>query len=174
MTLPRLTLVLGGQRSGKSAYAESLIGDREAIYIATCEALDDEMAERIARHRARRGDNWTVVEECADTVAALKANDKPGRPQLIDSLGMWVANLLDADQDVAKEMKVLVQTLEELTSPVIVVSDETGLGVVPDNELARRFIDALGAANQTIAAKADRVVLVSAGLPMVLKGNNET
>lgn len=172
MTLPHLTLVLGGQRSGKSAYAESLIGGGEAIYIATCEALDDEMAERVARHRARRGDNWAVVEECVDTVTALKANDKPGRTQLIDSLGMWVANLLDADRDVDEEMKILVRTLEKLTSPVIIVSDESGLGIVPDNKLARRFIDVLGAANQAIAAKADRVVMVSAGLPVVLKGSS--
>ncbi|MHA1598010.1 MAG: bifunctional adenosylcobinamide kinase/adenosylcobinamide-phosphate guanylyltransferase [Alphaproteobacteria bacterium] len=168
--MAHLTLVLGGQRSGKSAYGESLIGDGEAVYIATCESLDDEMADRIARHRERRGDNWTSVEEHVNTVAALEANDHADRPQLIDSLGMWIANLLGAGYDVDKEVKILVQTLERLTSPVIIVSDETGLGVVPDNELARRFVDALGAANQALAAKADRVVLVTAGLPVTLKG----
>ena len=172
--MAHVTLVLGGQRSGKSAYAEILIGDGEAVYIATCEALDDEMADRVAKHRARRGDNWTAVEEYVNTVSALKANDGPDRPQLIYSLGMWIANLLGADCDVEVEVKILAQTLERLTSPVVIVSDETGLGVIPDNALARRFVDALGAANQSIAAIADRVGLVPAGIPVGIKGNSQS
>lgn len=170
--MAHLTLILGGQRSGKSAYSESLIGGAEAVYIATCEALDDEMAERIKRHRDRRGDNWKLVEAPIEAAAALRDNDKAGRVQLLDSLGMWVANLLGADRDVAEETKILVQTLQSLTSPVVIVSDEAGLGVVPDNPLARRFIDALGAANQAIAAEADRAVMVSAGLSVTLKGSD--
>ncbi len=169
--LPPLTLILGGQRSGKSAYAEGLIGPgREALYLATGEALDEEMSERVARHRARRGDNWSTVEEPLDPAAALLRNDRAGRPVLIDSLAMWVANLLGRERDADAAIISLVRALEKVTSPVVVVSDEAGLGVVPDNALARRFLDRLGEANQAVAARADRVVFVAAGLPMVLKG----
>jgi len=171
INLPPLTLILGGQRSGKSAYGEGLIGETcEALYLATGEALDSEMSARIAAHRARRGDNWTTLEEPLDIATALIDNDQQGRPVLIDSLAMWVANLLQGACDVEEETLALVRALESIKSPVIVVSDEVGLGVIPDNTLARNFVDALGSANQIIAAHAVRVVFITAGLAQDLKG----
>lgn len=170
-TLPQLTLILGGQRSGKSAYGEGLIGsDQQAIYLATGQALDEEMTARVALHRKRRGANWTTVEEPLALEAALQEHDQEGRPVLIDSLAMWVCNLLDSDTDVESEIFALVEALKRIKSPVIVVSDEAGLGVIPDNVLGRNFLDQLGAVNQRVASHADRVVFVAAGLPMVLKG----
>ena len=166
--LPPLTLILGGQRSGKSAYAESLIGEGcKAVYLATGQALDDEMNARIALHRARRGDHWSTLEEPLDLAAALKG---ARQPLLIDSLAMWVANLLQAGRDVEAETLALVQALESIKSAVVIVSDEVGLGVIPENALAREFIDALGLANQQIAARAERVILITAGLAQIKKG----
>ncbi len=167
--LPLLTLVLGGQRSGKSAYAEGLIGDVAAIYLATGEALDGEMADRIARHQDRRGANWTAVEEPVDLVAALGRLASGPTPVLLDSLGMWVANLLGGKKNVAGETSALINTLKILTCPVVIVSDEAGLGIIPDNALARAYLDAMGTANQALAAAADSVILVVAGLPQKLK-----
>lgn len=167
--LPPLTLVLGGQRSGKSVFAENLIGDAPAIYLATAEALDDEMKDRIARHRDRRGQGWTTVEEPIDLAGALKRHDSVGRPVLLDSLGMWVANLLGREKNVAIETSGLVNTLKDIAAPVVIVSEEAGLGVIPGNALARRYLDALGSANQMAAAAADSVVLMVAGLPQKLK-----
>jgi len=170
-TLPSLTLVLGGQRSGKSAHAEGLIGhDQEALYVATAQALDKEMGKRVAAHKDRRGKNWTTVEEPLDLATALLTNDKAGRPVLIDSLAMWVSNLLSRDEDVEKKTLALVEAMENIKSPLVIVSDEVGLGIIPDNALARRFIDKLGALNQIIAARADSVIVVTAGLPTHLKG----
>lgn len=169
-SLPNLTLVLGGQRSGKSAYAEGLFDEeRQALYIATCEAWDEEMSERIERHQGRRGQNWQTVEETIDLAQALLDNDQKGRPILVDSLAMWVSNLLDQGYDVESELFTLVDALENLTSAVVIVSDETGLGIIPDNALAREFLDELGAVNQTLAARADNVIFVAAGLPLTLK-----
>ena len=151
--LPPVTLVLGGQRSGKSAYAENLIGSAEAIYLATAEALDEEMEDRVARHRDRRGDHWTVVEEPLDLAGALSRLQATSRPVLLDSLGMWVANLLGAGKNVADETSGLIKIVKTLTCPLVIVSDEAGLGIIPDNALARSYLDALGTANQMIAAK---------------------
>ncbi len=167
--LPPLSLVLGGQRSGKSVYAENLIGDMPAIYLATGEALDAEMSARIARHKQRRGGGWSAVEEPLDLATALARHDVAGRPVLLDSLGMWVANLLGGGKNVALETSGLLNTVKNLTCPLVVVSDEAGLGVIPDNALARQYLDALGTANQGLAAAADSVVLVIAGLPQKLK-----
>ena len=170
-TLPSLTLVLGGQRSGKSVYAEGLIClDRVALYVATAQTLDKEMKERVGAHKARRGKNWTTVEEPLDLASALLINDKAGRPVLIDSLAMWISNLLDSNKDVEKQILALVQAIEKIKSPLVIVSDEVGLGIIPDNALARRFIDKLGTLNQLISARADTVVFITAGLPMYLKG----
>jgi len=167
--LPPLTLVLGGQRSGKSAFAEDLIGDVPAIYLATGEALDDEMTDRIARHRDRRGNSWTAIEEPLDISGALKRHDRAGRPILLDSLGMWVANLLGGKKNVADEITGLIKTVKILTCPLVIVSDEAGLGVIPDNAQARAYLDAIGTANQMVASAADNVVMVVAGLPQELK-----
>ena len=169
--LPSLTLVLGGQRSGKSRHAEGLIClDEGALYVATAQALDKEMKERIGAHKNRRGKNWTTVEEPLDLATALLTHDKAGRPILIDSLAMWVSNLLARDEEVEKQILALINALENIKSPIIVVSDEVGLGIIPDNALARRFIDKLGKLNQLIATRADNVIFVTAGLPILLKG----
>jgi len=168
--LPPLTLVLGGQRSGKSAYAESLFAEG-GIYLATGHATDAEMAERIEAHRERRGEGWVTVEEPRDLAHALKrAADLHGaKPVLIDSLGMWVANLLHAGLAPVVEAGTVAAAMRKHPGPVVAVSDEVGLGTVPMNDVARSFVDALGLVNQIVAACADRAVLVSAGLPVILK-----
>jgi len=164
-------LVLGGQRSGKSAYAEGLLKDEKSlIYLATCEALDDEMKARVARHQNRRGAQWVTVEEPLELATALKNNDGTGSPILVDSLGMWVANLLGAGRNVEEATSALVKSISDLTSTLVIVSDEAGLGVIPDNQLARQFLDALGHVNQAVASIADRVTFIAAGLPVNLKG----
>lgn len=169
-SLPPLTLIIGGQRSGKSAHAEGLIGNvQPAVYVATGEVRDDEMAERVALHQERRGDNWITAEEPVDLGRALLEHNQTGRPILVDSLAMWVANLIEEGYDLETELFGLVDALERLTSPVVLVSDEVGLGVIPNNALARSFVDELGYVNQSLAGRADRVVFVAAGLPLPLK-----
>ena len=169
-TLPALTLVLGGMRSGKSEYAERLIeAHGPGVYIATAQVLDTEMAERVRRHRERRGDSWATVEEPLDLAETLGAHGATGRAVLIDCLTLWLSNLLAAGRDAEVETAALAAALARLLVPVVMVSNEVGLGIVPDNALARVFADAAGRLNQAMAAAADRVVLVSAGLPLVLK-----
>ena len=167
---PRLTLVLGGARSGKSAYAESLVAGPGAVYVATAEAIDDEMEERIARHRARRGAGWTTVEAPLDLAAALRAH-APGASGgvLVDCLTVWLGNLMHAGRDIDREAGSLLESLAAPPAPVVLVANEVGLGVVPDNPMARAFRDHAGRLNQALAARADRVVLVTAGIPVVLK-----
>lgn len=169
MSSPSITLVLGGARSGKSAYAEALIGDQPAVYLATAQAFDAEMAERLRLHRARRGPNWTTVEEPLELAAALCAHDTAGRPVLVDCLTLWLSNILLAERDVAAACADLAETLPRLAAPVVLVANEVGLGIVPDNALARAFRDHAGRLNQQIAAVAHRVVFVAAGLPLTLK-----
>jgi adenosylcobinamide kinase/adenosylcobinamide-phosphate guanylyltransferase len=165
-----LTLVLGGQRSGKSAYAESLF-ERGGVYMATGHATDPEMAERIEAHIERRGEGWVTVEEPLDIAAALNRAAKlhGPKPVLLDSLGMWVANMLHAGRAPVVEAEALAEACVRHSGPVVAVSDEVGLGVIPMNDVARAFVDALGLVNQIFAARAGRVVLVSAGLPLLLK-----
>ncbi len=169
-TLPSLTLVLGGQRSGKSVYAESLLSEG-AVYLATGHATDSEMAERIQAHQERRGDGWITVEEQLDIVHALTQAKKlyPDKPVIIDSLGMWVSNMLHAQKSPVVEAEIVAQAMLKHPAPVIAVSEEVGLGVIPMNTVARSFVDALGFVNQITAAQANRVVLVVAGLPQELK-----
>jgi adenosylcobinamide kinase/adenosylcobinamide-phosphate guanylyltransferase len=173
-SLPRLTLVLGGARSGKSRHAETLIAGaaRHATYVATAEARDDEMAERIRHHRERRAAGtlvWETVEAPRDLAVVLAEVARPDRPVLVDCLTLWLTNALLADADLAAETASLVRSLEGLAGPAVLVANEVGLGIVPDNALARRFRDAAGRLNQDIAAIADRVVFVAAGLPLILK-----
>jgi len=166
----RLTLVLGGARSGKSRHAESLITALPPpwIYVATAQGLDDEMARRIAEHRARRSDGWQTVE--APRHLALALHDAPGgAPILIDCLTLWLSNLLLADADIDRECDRLDAALCRRSGPVVLVANEVGLGIVPDNALARRFRDAAGRLNQQMAARADSVVFVAAGIPLQLK-----
>lgn len=166
-----LTFVLGGARSGKSRHAEELV---EALpppwtYLATGEAYDDEMVERIALHRSRRGTGWETLDAPHELAAALRALPA-GRAVLVDCLTLWLTNRLLAEADLAAESAALVEALKDHDGPVVVVSNETGLGIVPDNALARRFRDAQGRLNQRVAARADTVIFMVAGLPMRVKG----
>jgi adenosylcobinamide kinase / adenosylcobinamide-phosphate guanylyltransferase len=172
--LPRLTLVLGGARSGKSRHAESLVMQTPPpwVYVATGEALDDEMAARIAVHRARRGPDWRTIEAPRE-LATVVAGATAGGAVLVDCLTLWLSNLMLADADIDAEADRLDTALERAQRPIVLVSNEVGLGIVPDNALARRFRDAQGMLNQRIAARADHVVLMVAGLPLVVKGQPE-
>jgi adenosylcobinamide kinase/adenosylcobinamide-phosphate guanylyltransferase len=170
--LAPVTLVLGGARSGKSRYAECLIEDVEACgtYCATAEAGDAEMAQRIAAHRARRGSFWHTIEEPLALAPVIADESSLDRPLLIDCLTLWLSNLLLADRPIEGETAALCAALRLAAGPVVLVANEVGLGIVPETSLGRRFRDAAGGLNQQIAALADRVVLVAAGLPLVLKG----
>ena len=171
MSLPRTTLVLGGARSGKSAYAEGLIraAAPRATCLATAEAGDGEMAERIAHHQASRGAGWHTIEEPLDLVGALRRAAAPERPVLVDCLTLWLSNLMHAGRDAAVETAALASCLADLAGPVVLVSNEVGQGIVPDNALARAFRDHAGRLHQAVAAVAEQVVFVTAGLPMMLK-----
>jgi adenosyl cobinamide kinase/adenosyl cobinamide phosphate guanylyltransferase len=172
-SVAKVTLVLGGARSGKSRYAESVITALPPpwqppwTYIATAEAGDAEMAERIAAHRARRGPNWKTVEAPRDLGAALKGCR--GQPVLVDCLTLWLSNLMLAEADIEAETVRLEQALAA-TASVVLVANEVGSGIVPQYPLGRRFRDLQGVLNQRIAARADRVVLVVAGIPLAVKG----
>ncbi len=171
MSNAELTLVLGGARSGKSRYAEALL--RRApppwCYVATAQAFDGEMAERIAEHRARRDPGWETIEAPLDAPAALRrAHD---RPLLLDCLTLWLTNLMLAEHDLSAASADLDRALASRTAPTILVSNEVGLGIVPDHKLGRAFRDQAGLLHQHLAAQADRVVLIVAGLPMFLKGS---
>jgi adenosylcobinamide kinase / adenosylcobinamide-phosphate guanylyltransferase len=165
-----LILLIGGARSGKSRHAERLIGEYPPpwIYLATAEARDDEMRVRIAAHRERRDGRWRTIE--APHALAVAVRDVPVfQPLLLDCLTLWLSNRLLADADVEAEMGELADALAARRAASVVVSNEVGLGIVPDNALARRFRDAAGWANQMLAARAGRVDFIAAGLPLRLK-----
>jgi adenosyl cobinamide kinase/adenosyl cobinamide phosphate guanylyltransferase len=172
-----LSLVLGGARSGKSRYAESLIAALPPpwkapwIYIATAEAGDEEMIARIAAHRARRGSSSRTVEAPRDLPTAIAANKNV--PVLVDCLTLWLSNLLLAEVDIDSEIAELEQSLAVAVAPVVLVANEVGSGIVPVHALGRQFRDLQGMLNQRIAARADRVVLMVAGLPLAVKGTLE-
>jgi adenosylcobinamide kinase/adenosylcobinamide-phosphate guanylyltransferase len=163
-------LITGGARSGKSKRAETRTRafPGQPVYVATAEALDAEMDARIAKHRARRGTDWIEREVPLDLVPALVASDGGGA-RLVDCLTLWLSNLMHAERSWEREVSALAAALPHLKSPVVFVTNEVGLGIVPDNALARSFRDAAGIMNQTIAAAADEVEFVVAGLPMKLK-----
>jgi adenosylcobinamide kinase / adenosylcobinamide-phosphate guanylyltransferase len=165
-----LTLVLGGARSGKSRYAEWLIETYPPpwIYVATAEAKDDEMAERIATHQARRRSDWQTVEAPHSLIEALTAAPA-GSAVLVDCLTLWLSNLMEQDSDIEAETAALKETLSDRTGPTVLVSNEVGLGIVPDNALARRFRDLQGTLNRELAARAARVVMMVAGVPVPVK-----
>jgi adenosylcobinamide kinase / adenosylcobinamide-phosphate guanylyltransferase len=167
----RSVLVLGGARAGKSAYAQSLAegAARERLYLATAEAGDAEMAARIARHQAERGDDWTTVEEPLALAASLSAAARPGRAVLVDCLTLWLSNLMLAGRDVEAEISRLAEVIGALEGPVIFVSNEVGLSIVPETKLGRDFRDCQGRANREVARACDAVVFVAAGLPTLLK-----
>ncbi len=164
-----VTLVLGGARSGKSRLAESLARG-EKHYIATAQAYDTEMRERIAAHRAQRGEGWTTHEEEIGLPLKLAEVDAPKRFILVDCLTLWLSNLMLGELDWDGPAMAMTSMLAGVQADVVLVSNEVGLGIVPDNALGRRFRDAQGLLNQRVAAVADNVVFVAAGLPLLLKG----
>jgi len=169
-TLPRVTLVLGGARSGKSRFAETAVERAGGgLYLATATVGDAEMAERIALHRARRGARWSTIEEPLEIAARIVAESRPDRPILVDCLTLWLSNVMLAEREPGAESERLLRALAEARGPVLLVANEVGLGIVPDNALARAFRDHAGRLNQRVAALAERVVFLAAGLPMVLK-----
>lgn len=163
-------LVIGGARSGKSLRAESktLAFAGQPIYIATAEARDSEMQERIAKHVARRGSVWSVREAPLDLAQNIAETDGRGA-RLVDCLTLWLSNLILADRDWSQEVTLLVEVLARQQGPIVLVSNEVGMGIVPDNVLARVFRDAAGTMNQRVARVADEVEFVVAGLPVKIK-----
>ena len=176
MREPMRELILGGQKSGKTRAAQARAAawlrhaGREATLIATALAHDAEMAERIARHRAERDPSWDVIEQPISIRSAIRNAARPDRIVLVDCLTLWISNLKAERREIEIEVQGLVGTLQNAAGPVIVVSNEVGLGIVPDNPLARAFRDNLGRANQVIAAAAECAVFMAAGIPIVLKG----
>ncbi len=167
----RSVLVLGGARSGKSAFAQKLAEESalERLYLATGSAGDEEMAARIAQHQAERGAGWSTREEPLALAAALEAEARPGRVVLVDCLTFWLSNCLFAERDLAQESARLRNALGALNGPVVLVSNEVGSGIVPETKLGRDFRDWQGRLNQDVARVCDAVVLVAAGLPTLLK-----
>ena len=165
-----VTFILGGARSGKSRFAEGLAHNTKH-YFATAQAFDDEMKQRIALHRKRRGDGWVTHEVPFNLVAQLKGFDAPEHFILVDCLTLWLSNLLLNEADCSELVAELINHLRVAKSNIVIVSNEVGLGVVPDNPLGRAFRDVQGIANQGVAAVAERVVFMAAGLPLVLKGS---
>ncbi len=164
-----ITLVIGGARSGKSRFAESLAHNPK-FYLATAQAFDDEMRERIAKHQIDRDAEWTTFDTPIDLVATLQHCDGPRHYILIDCLTLWLSNLMLSELDWEAELEKLILALGALRADVALVSNEVGMGVVPDNALARSFRDAQGITNQSVAEIAECVVLMTAGLPLSLKG----
>ena len=167
-----IIFVLGGARSGKSRFAEErtcAFAAKENVYVATAECRDEEMESRIALHRARRGADWTTIEAPHRLPETLSAEASGDRAVLVDCLTLWLSNRLLADADLDAEGERLVAALAAAAGPVVLVSNEVGLSIVPDNALARRFRDAAGRLNQQIAAVAGEAWFVAAGLPLRLK-----
>ena len=167
----RSLLVLGGARSGKSAYAQGLAEacGPERLYLATAGAGDEEMAARIARHRADRGRGWATLEEPLEVARALGAEARPGRVVVVDCLTLWLSNVMLAGRDPGQAVAGLIRAIEGLAGPAILVSNEVGLGIVPEHRLGREFRDWQGRANREIAAACDAAVFIAAGLPLQLK-----
>ena len=168
-------LVVGGQRSGKSRYAERLVAASglAPVYLAVATAGDGEMAARIAAHRGRRAEGWRTVEEPLAIADVLARESRAGTVVLVECLTLWLSNLMGAGRDIDSEADRLIEALERAAGPVVLVSNEVGSGIMPDNALARRYADALGLLNQRVAAVATRVVLVAAGQPLILKPSQQ-
>ncbi len=165
--IPNKILVLGGAASGKSAFAEGLLeGVTPRVYIATAQAFDGEMTDKIAQHKARRGGDWHTIESPRGLAKAIENAPKGGI--LVDCMTMWLANIMEADMD--GEITALLHVFETSEKRLVLVSNETGLGIVPDSPDVRRFRQSQGELNQALAARADCVIQVIAGLPLILKG----
>lgn len=171
MNIPSLILVIGGAASGKSAYAEQIVNaaGRAKVYVATARIFDDEMREKVADHVTNRGPGWRTIEAPTEIETALQtcAEDDIA---LLDCATMWLTNVMMDDADLRESTARLLLSLENAPCPVVVVTNEVGHGIVPENKLARSFREAQGRLNQQLAAQADRVILVTAGLPLALKG----
>ena len=169
--LPALTLIVGAAASGKSTFAERLVkhAGRPSVYIATAQTLDDEMRDKVRKHREQRGPGWRTVEEPLDVTSTLMGV-KAGEVVLFDCATLWLTNHMLADHDLVAEEAHLLATLTTCAAPVVVVANEVGAGIVPENALARRFREAQGRFNQKIASASGLVVTTIAGLPLVLKG----
>lgn len=163
--------VLGGARSGKSRFAQERVeaSPGRLAFIATAQPFDDEMAQRIGRHRAERGPRWQTIDAPHDLPAAICRAETFADAILVDCLTLWLSNLILGDYELAPNVEALVSALEHCQVPLALVSNEVGMGIVPENALARRFRDEAGRLNQKIAAAAQEVVLVAAGLPLALK-----
>lgn len=166
------TFILGGARSGKSRFAEQLVIDTglERHYVATGRAWDEEMRARIDQHKADRGELWTTHEEPLDLVGRLDAIDGEGRAVLVDCLTLWVTNLMMDERDMAAEFAALAAYLPNARARLVIVSNEVGLGIVPENRMARAFRDHAGRLHQMIAAVGADVYFIAAGLPLKMKG----
>lgn len=167
--MARVSLILGGARSGKSARALALAAPPR-VFIATAEALDEEMAERIRRHQAERGPGWRLAEAPLELAAAIRAEAGEGVTLVVDCLTLWLSNLMHHGRDVEAETGGLIRALADVPGRIILVSNEVGLGIAPANALGRAFRDAQGRLNQRLAQAADHVEFVAAGLPLTLKG----
>lgn len=166
------TLILGGARSGKSRHAQKLAEacGLQRTYIATAEVLDVEMTDRISRHQADRDDSWQTVEAPIELYAAIEQACADRRSVLVDCLTLWLSNIMLAEMDIEKEVQRLVETVQRVNGPLTLVSNETGMGIVPNSSLGRRFRDAQGRLNQQMAAVCEHVEFIAAGLPLRLKG----
>lgn len=168
--MAHVTLVLGGARSGKSAHALRLAAEPPHIFIATAEALDNEMAERIATHRAERDESWRTVEAPLELASAVREHGAEDTVLLVDCLTLWLSNLMHAERDCDAETDRLLDALRAAPGRVVLVSNEVGMGLAPDNALGRRFRDEQGRLNRRAAEIADKAVFLAAGLPLLLKG----
>lgn len=167
--MAHVTLILGGARSGKSVHALRLAAEPPHVFIATAEALDDEMAERIRLHQAERGDDWKLAEVPLDLADAVQTHGAEGSTLLVDCLTLWLSNLIHHERDVDAATEALLAALAGAPGRAVLVSNEIGMGLAPMNALGRAFRDAQGRLNQRVAAAADRVEFIAAGLPITLK-----
>jgi len=168
--MARVSLILGGARSGKSARALALAAAPPHVFIATAEALDDEMAARIRQHQAERGPDWALAEAPLDLAPAIRTHAGAGVTLLVDCLTLWLSNLMHHERNVEAETAALIAAMDRAAGRIVLVSNEVGMGLAPMNALGRDFRDAQGRLNQRVAAAADHVEFVAAGLPLVLKG----
>ncbi len=170
--LAEISLILGGARSGKSRLGERLCcgQGQNRIYIATAQAFDEEMRQRIDAHQARRNHTWRTIEAPMDLAQAIAEAGQIGLPILVDCLTLWLSNHLLADGDIDHEVTALLEAVQAVTCPITLISNEVGLSIVPENDLARKFRDLSGCMNQRAAMIADNVIFTAAGLPLILKG----
>lgn len=170
--MKKIIFITGGARSGKSrfAVAEASKIKSKKLYIATAQALDEEMKERIEKHKKHRGKDWDTHEEPLDIVDVIKKNKDEYSVMVVDCLTLWLSNLMHSNKDTEQEIDCFVSSLSNINCTLFFVSNEVGMGIVPENELARKFRDIAGVLNQKIAAISDEVYLVTAGIPIKIKG----